>query len=161
MQQEVTHFRSNCQPHRRCWQRRFRSVQNSHLQLPNLVFYFLRSNSKTPFYNENKDVIWQKQLYSHSPVKALFQLNAKTMKCLSAVTKHVLLLRSWTGFYLLLGKSLPTGTEGFGFCLFCNELCVCTYKTGRLLNTGAVALALFTLSLRTSFWAHSFKWMLI
>lgn len=119
----------------------------SQLSRPADVFYFLCSDGKTPFYNENKDVIWQKQLYSHSPVKALFQLNAKTMKCLSAVTKHVLLLRSWTSFYLLLGKSLPTGTEGFGFCLFCNELCVCTYKTGRLLNTGAVALALFTLSL--------------
>lgn len=107
--------------------------------------YFLHSNSKTLLYNENRDVIWQKQLYSHSSIKALFQLNAKTMKCLSAVTKHVLLLRSWTSFYLLC-KSLPTGTEGFGFCLFCNELCVSTYKTALLLNTGAAALTLFTLS---------------
>lgn len=150
MQLEVTHFRSNCKPHIRCWQRWFSKRAKFPLtasQLSRRVLqYFLHSNRKTLFYNENRDLIWQKQLCSHSSVKAQFQLNAKTMKCLSAVTKHVLLLRSWTSFYLLLGKSLPTGTEGFGFCLFCNELCVCTYKTALLLNTGAAALALFTLS---------------
>lgn len=110
-----------------------------------MCFTFSAETAKNSVYNENRDLIWQKPLYSRSSVKALFHLNAKTMKCLSAVTKHVLLLRSWTSFYLLC-KSLPTGTEGFGFCLFCNELCVCTYKTAFLLNTGAAALALFTLS---------------